>query len=110
MITFIITILLLIIVVLIYNIYSIKQSAKQEKNEKKDVEELVYPKHIAFIMDGNGRWANQLNKERTYGHLNGGNHLPEIFNLLCLFRTKLETVKGGNTQYFWYHLWEIEIV
>jgi undecaprenyl diphosphate synthase len=75
----IITILLLIIVVLIYKIYSIKYSAKQEKNEKKDVEELVYPKHIAFIMDGNGRWANQLNKERSYGHLNGGNHLPEIF-------------------------------
>ena len=28
-------------------------------------------KHIAFIMDGNGRWAKQQNKPRTYGHQHG---------------------------------------
>lgn len=28
-------------------------------------------KHIAFIMDGNGRWAKQRNKPRTFGHKNG---------------------------------------
>jgi undecaprenyl diphosphate synthase len=77
MIAFIITILFVIIVLLVYKLYNISQSAKQEK---RDVDELVYPKHIAFIMDGNGRWAKQLNKERSYGHLNGGNHLPEIFS------------------------------
>jgi undecaprenyl diphosphate synthase len=75
----IITILIIIIVLLIYKIYMIKQTVKEEKNERKDVEELVYPKHIAFIMDGNGRWAKEQNKERTFGHLNGGNNLPEIF-------------------------------
>lgn len=26
------------------------------------------PKHIAIIMDGNGRWAQQEGHERTYGH------------------------------------------
>lgn len=26
------------------------------------------PHHIAFIMDGNGRWAKARNKPRTYGH------------------------------------------
>ena len=26
------------------------------------------PKHIAIIMDGNGRWAKQRNKNRIYGH------------------------------------------
>jgi len=26
------------------------------------------PRHIAIIMDGNGRWAAQRNKPRTYGH------------------------------------------
>ena len=75
----IITILIIIIVLLIYKIYMIKQREKDKKNERKDVEELVYPKHIAFIMDGNGRWAKEQNKERTFGHLNGGNNLPEIF-------------------------------
>ncbi|MDE5571422.1 MAG: isoprenyl transferase, partial [Prevotella sp.] len=25
------------------------------------------PQHIAVIMDGNGRWANERGKERSYG-------------------------------------------
>lgn len=29
------------------------------------------PTHIAIIMDGNGRWAAQRNKPRTYGHEHG---------------------------------------
>ena len=29
------------------------------------------PKHIAIIMDGNGRWAQQHGHERTFGHQNG---------------------------------------
>jgi undecaprenyl diphosphate synthase len=42
-------------------------------------EHLVYPEHIAFIMDGNGRWAKEKNKDRSFGHLNGANHLIDIF-------------------------------
>jgi undecaprenyl diphosphate synthase len=29
------------------------------------------PKHIAVIMDGNGRWAKQHGKARVFGHKNG---------------------------------------
>jgi len=29
------------------------------------------PKHVAVIMDGNGRWAKQHGEARLYGHLNG---------------------------------------
>ena len=29
------------------------------------------PEHIAIIMDGNGRWAKQQGKERSYGHKYG---------------------------------------
>jgi undecaprenyl diphosphate synthase len=29
------------------------------------------PKHVAIIMDGNGRWAAQTGNERTYGHEHG---------------------------------------
>lgn len=29
------------------------------------------PKHIAIIMDGNGRWANQRGLPRTFGHKQG---------------------------------------
>jgi undecaprenyl diphosphate synthase len=37
--------------------------------EKIDKERL--PKHIAIIMDGNGRWAKQRGKLRTFGHHHG---------------------------------------
>ncbi len=30
-----------------------------------------YPQHVAIIMDGNGRWAQQRGRPRTFGHLEG---------------------------------------
>jgi len=35
------------------------------------MQEASVPKHIAIIMDGNGRWAQQRNKPRVFGHKNG---------------------------------------
>ena len=37
--------------------------------EKIDLKRL--PRHVAVIMDGNGRWAKQQGKLRTFGHTNG---------------------------------------
>ncbi len=37
--------------------------------EKLDVEKL--PKHIAIIMDGNGRWAKEKGEDRLFGHYSG---------------------------------------
>ncbi len=36
------------------------------------------PKHIAIIMDGNGRWAEKRNKPRTYGHEAGVSAVREV--------------------------------
>lgn len=36
------------------------------------------PKHIAVIMDGNGRWAKQHGKPRVFGHRNGVKAVREI--------------------------------
>ena len=33
--------------------------------------DLKIPEHIAIIMDGNGRWATQKGKDRSYGHQAG---------------------------------------
>src|SRR5690554_2437361 len=38
----------------------------------------MQPKHIAIIMDGNGRWAKAQNKERTFGHLEGTKNVRNI--------------------------------
>ncbi len=39
---------------------------------------LKIPKHIAFIMDGNGRWAKQRGLNRTAGHREGVKRVKEI--------------------------------
>ena len=36
-----------------------------------DIENQNLPKHIAIIMDGNGRWAKQKGRLRVFGHENG---------------------------------------
>lgn len=36
------------------------------------------PKHIAVIMDGNGRWAKEQGKPRVFGHRNGVKSVREI--------------------------------
>ena len=41
-------------------------------------DELVIPKHIAIIMDGNGRWAKKRGKMRLEGHRAGANSLEKI--------------------------------
>lgn len=33
--------------------------------------EVKVPTHVAIIMDGNGRWAQERGQERIYGHING---------------------------------------
>ena len=38
----------------------------QSIKEKLNLDHL--PKHVAIIMDGNGRWAKSRGKERTFGH------------------------------------------
>nr|MBP9642140.1 di-trans,poly-cis-decaprenylcistransferase [Budvicia sp.] len=41
--------------------------AKQQVNNIKT----SIPRHVAIIMDGNGRWAKQLGKLRIFGHQEG---------------------------------------
>ena len=36
------------------------------------------PKHVAFIMDGNGRWAQERGMSRTAGHRQGVQRVKEI--------------------------------
>ena len=34
--------------------------------------------HVAFIMDGNGRWGQKRKKSRNFGHLNGVKTVKKI--------------------------------
>lgn len=46
------------------------------KNIKLDMNRI--PEHIAIIMDGNGRWATERGKERSYGHQAGVDTVRKI--------------------------------
>lgn len=39
---------------------------------------LKIPKHVAIIMDGNGRWAKQQGENRIFGHQEGVNSVREV--------------------------------
>ena len=36
------------------------------------------PRHIAIIMDGNGRWATERGKDRSFGHQEGVEFMPQL--------------------------------
>jgi undecaprenyl diphosphate synthase len=39
------------------------------------------PRHVAIVMDGNGRWAEKLNKPRLFGHKIGADSVREIVEI-----------------------------
>lgn len=39
---------------------------------------MVIPKHVAIILDGNGRWAKSVGMPRNYGHVRGAKNLEVI--------------------------------
>lgn len=45
---------------------------------KESINKNNIPKHVAIIMDGNGRWAKQHGEDRIFGHHEGVNSVREI--------------------------------
>jgi undecaprenyl diphosphate synthase len=45
---------------------------------KDSINKDTIPKHVAIIMDGNGRWAKQHGEDRIFGHHEGVNSVREI--------------------------------
>lgn len=48
------------------------------KHQTSDVKHHMLPRHVAIIMDGNGRWAQAQGKDRTYGHRHGAEAVRPI--------------------------------
>jgi undecaprenyl diphosphate synthase len=42
------------------------------------IDKAKLPKHIAIIMDGNGRWAEEKQQDRLFGHLHGVESVRDI--------------------------------
>ena len=64
------------------------------------------PSHVAIIMDGNGRWARKINKERFFGHNRGINSVKESIDVsielgletLTLFACSMENWKRPKNE------------
>ncbi|OFX74452.1 MAG: di-trans,poly-cis-decaprenylcistransferase [Bacteroidetes bacterium GWE2_29_8] len=56
------------------------------------------PQHVAIIMDGNGRWANQQGKERVYGHKHGANSVKEVVEGCGKLGVKYLTLYAFSTE------------
>ena len=56
------------------------------------------PRHVAIIMDGNGRWAQARGKPRLYGHHAGGRALREIVKSCPQLGVKYLTIFAFSTE------------
>ncbi len=56
------------------------------------------PKHIAIIMDGNGRWAKQHGEDRIFGHHEGVNSVREIVEACGEIGVKYLTLYAFSTE------------
>ena len=56
------------------------------------------PQHIAIIMDGNGRWANERGKERSFGHQAGVESVHKITSECVRLGVKFLTLYTFSTE------------
>jgi len=56
------------------------------------------PKHIAFIMDGNGRWAKERGLSRTAGHRQGIQRVKEIIRAAAGLGLEVVTFFAFSTE------------
>ena len=56
------------------------------------------PRHVAIIMDGNGRWASQRGLPRLSGHREGVNAIPRVIDLLAARGVDFLTVYAFSTE------------
>lgn len=60
--------------------------------------EMKIPTHLAVIMDGNGRWANQRGKQRSEGHIAGMESLRNMVQNAAEVGIKYLTVYAFSTE------------
>lgn len=57
-----------------------------------------FPSHVAIILDGNGRWAQERGRERTYGHQVGAKNVKTIVTAAGHMGIKVLTLYAFSTE------------
>ena len=55
-------------------------------------------KHVAIIMDGNGRWAQKRHRPRVWGHVRGANRVSDIVTCASEMNLEALTLYGFSTE------------
>lgn len=63
-----------------------------------DLEPYRIPRHVAIIMDGNGRWAKKRGLPRHAGHRAGAENLRRIINASVEFGIEILTIYAFSTE------------
>ena len=61
-------------------------------------EKKSFPEHVAIILDGNGRWAQKIGRERTYGHQIGAANVKRIVRSAGNMGIKILTLYAFSTE------------
>lgn len=78
--------------------------------ELPDISTLKIPRHVAIIMDGNGRWAKERHKPRTYGHAKGAEVLEETLENCDHLGIRYLTVYAFSTENWARPLEEVKVI
>ena len=62
------------------------------------IDESNLPKHIAIIMDGNGRWAQSQGKNRLFGHRNGTEAVHKVVEAAARLQIEHLTLYAFSTE------------
>lgn len=60
--------------------------------------EKMIPKHVAIILDGNGRWAKKYGQPRSFGHYQGGRNLFKVARAAQKIGIRKLTVYAFSTE------------
>jgi len=63
-----------------------------------DLSVLKVPRHVAIIMDGNGRWARSRNLPRNAGHRAGVENLRTVIDACIEFGIEILTIYAFSTE------------
>ena len=63
-----------------------------------NIEGMEIPKHVAIILDGNGRWAKKRHMPRNYGHAQGSKAVEQICEDAWNLGIKYLTVYAFSTE------------
>ncbi|EMD16306.1 di-trans,poly-cis-decaprenylcistransferase [Eggerthia catenaformis OT 569 = DSM 20559] len=72
----------------------------RRKTDNYELDKNNIPAHIAFIMDGNGRWAKKRKMPRTYGHHEGTKTIRTLALEANRLGVKAMTVYAFSTENF----------